>query len=60
MALAISKRVVYGAAGMDPRAVLPVCVDFGCDSATVRDDPLYLGTRRGLLEQPLSCKQCLC
>jgi malate dehydrogenase (oxaloacetate-decarboxylating)(NADP+) len=45
MGIPVGKSVVYGGCGMDPRTVLPVCVDVGCDTPAVRDDPLYLGTR---------------
>jgi malate dehydrogenase (oxaloacetate-decarboxylating)(NADP+) len=40
------KAAVYAAAGVDPRAVLPIVLDVGCNSASVRDSPDYVGLPR--------------
>ena len=34
-----------GAAGLDPRRVLPICLDLGTNTQRYLDDPLYLGVR---------------
>ena len=31
------------AAGLDPRWTLPIALDAGCDTPSVREDPLYVG-----------------
>ena len=38
--------VYTAAAGLDPRQLLPVSVDVGCNVASVRDQPLYMGLQQ--------------
>ena len=41
------KAMVYtAAAGLQPHHVLPVQVDVGCNTAEVRDHPLYMGLQQ--------------
>jgi len=40
------KAAVYAAAGVDPRSVLPIVLDVGCNVAAVRDSPDYVGLLR--------------
>ena len=40
----VGKVAVHtAAAGIPPQWTLPIALDVGCDTATVRDDPLYVG-----------------
>ncbi len=42
--LLAGKAMVYtAAAGLQPHHVLPIQLDVGCNTAEVRDDPLYMG-----------------
>ena len=44
--IAVGKLAVYtGAAGIDPRRVIPVSLDVGTDNDGLLNDPLYLGNR---------------
>jgi hypothetical protein len=45
MGIPTGKRVVYGAAGVDPSCVIPITVDVGCNTAALTQDPFYCGTR---------------
>jgi len=45
MGIPVGKAVVYGGSGVDPRRILPVTVDVGCNTKAVTDDPFYCGTR---------------
>lgn len=48
MGISVGKGMLYTVAGgIPPSRVLPVCIDAGCDNESVRDDPLYVGLRRG-------------
>jgi malate dehydrogenase (oxaloacetate-decarboxylating) len=44
--ISVGKLAVYtGAAGIDPRRVVPVSLDVGTDNEELLNDPLYLGNR---------------
>ena len=41
------KAMVYSAAaGVHPKHLLPVSVDVGCNTSSVRDHPLYMGLQQ--------------
>jgi malate dehydrogenase (oxaloacetate-decarboxylating)(NADP+) len=44
MAIPTGKSNVYIAAGTPPDWLLPITVDVGTENATLRSDPLYVGT----------------
>ena len=53
MGIPIGKLALYVAcAGVDPARCLPVMLDVGTDTESVRDDPLYLGLRAPRLAGP--------
>jgi malate dehydrogenase (oxaloacetate-decarboxylating)(NADP+) len=53
MGIPIGKLALYVAcAGVAPRLCLPVMLDVGTDTASVRDDPFYLGLREPRLAGP--------
>ncbi|KAK9823686.1 hypothetical protein WJX72_004630 [[Myrmecia] bisecta] len=44
MGIVVGKAAVYTAAGgVHPKYILPITVDTGCNTASIRDDPLYVG-----------------
>ncbi|DBB07785.1 TPA: hypothetical protein ACH3X3_009203 [Trebouxia sp. C0006] len=47
MGIPVGKAMVYtAAAGLQPHHVLPIQLDVGCNTAEVRDDPLYMGLQQ--------------
>ena len=38
--------VYTAAAGVPPQQVIPIQVDVGCNTAEVREDPLYMGLQQ--------------
>lgn len=47
MGIPIGKLALYtGCAGIRPEGTLPITVDLGCSTESIRNDPLYLGSRR--------------
>jgi malate dehydrogenase (oxaloacetate-decarboxylating)(NADP+) len=53
MGISIGKTSLYVAgAGIHPALVLPVCLDTGTDNASLRADPLYLGSDRPRVRGP--------
>ncbi|GIL74082.1 hypothetical protein Vretimale_4958 [Volvox reticuliferus] len=46
LGIPVGKAAVYGAAGVNPDWVLPIALDVGCNTASVVNDPLYVGLRR--------------
>lgn len=43
MGIPTGKAMVYAAAGLNPDWILPVGLDVGCNTDSVRDDPDYVG-----------------
>eukprot|EP00798_Chlamydomonas_sp_ICE-L_P026406 gene26406-17504_t len=46
MGIPVGKVMVYGACGVDPASILPLLVDVGCDTESIRSDPFYVGARQ--------------
>lgn len=46
MGISIGKLSLYvAAAGFHPARTLPICIDVGCNTPSIRDHPFYLGIR---------------
>ena len=47
MGIPVGKLSLYiGCAGIHPLRTLPLCLDLGTSNEALRNDPLYLGSRR--------------
>jgi malate dehydrogenase (oxaloacetate-decarboxylating)(NADP+) len=58
MGISIGKLALYTAlGGIAPESTLPVHIDFGCNVAEVRDDPMYMGLRTSRPSTPEEVKE---
>lgn len=43
---------MHSLGGIHPRLLIPIVVDVGCNTPSVRDDPLYIGVQQVITPEP--------